>query len=63
MRYNEAYEGLSTKGYDYLLYPLFFYYRRLLVPMSVIFYPESIMTQQLTMALTGIATIILIGFQ
>ena len=62
-KFEEAYIGLSTKGRNYLIYPLFFYYRRLLVPLSVIFFPTAIIAQLLTMELTGLAMLVLIAFQ
>ena len=60
-KFNQAYKGLDTKDGKYFLYPLFFYYRRLLVPMSIIFWPGVIFVQYSTMVITGVATIILVG--
>ena len=62
-RYSRAYEGLDTKDGKFFLYPLFFYYRRLLVPMSVIFWPDMIFVQYFTLVMTGVATIILLGYK
>jgi len=39
-KYRRAYEDLDTKENKFVLYPIFFYYRRILVPMSVIFWPN-----------------------
>lgn len=62
-KYNSAYPGLGTKDGKYFLYPLFFQYRRLLVPMTFIFWPNVIIAQYLTLVMTGVATIILIGYK
>lgn len=41
---------------------MFFHFRRMLVPWSVIFFPTHIISQYMTLVMSGIFTIILIGF-
>ena len=63
-KYGAAYEGLSIEPASKVIwYPLSFYARRLLVPLSVIIFPEVFIVQLSTMVATTIATIILVGNQ
>ena len=41
---------------------MFFYYRRLLVPLSVILFPTILILQYATLVMSGIFTIIVIGY-
>jgi len=59
--YGAAYENLRRK--KFLLYPLFFFYRRLILPIAIIYFDTSIITQFATLQLTGIATAALIIHQ
>ena len=38
-KYSQAYNGLEEKNLKFLLYPIFFYYRRILIPLSIILFP------------------------
>ena len=60
-KYRKAYDGMDVNNNNFILYPLFFYYRRILVPLSVIFWPNVIFVQYGTLVMTGVATIILLG--
>ena len=62
-RYGSAYEGLSHKGRKSVYYPLLFYYRRLIVPFAVIFFPHNFVLQFICLIITVIATAGLIGTQ
>ena len=62
-KYIKAYEGLNFKYKGFILYPVFFYLRRLMVPMSIIFFPKVFILHYYTMTMTGIATVILLGWQ
>ena len=44
------------------MYPLFFHYRRLLIPLSVILFPSHIIVHYFTLVMTGVATIMMIGY-
>ena len=59
-KFKNAYLYLSTKDQKYLVYPLFFFYRRLILAFVLMLFYESLITQYLTMMLTGGATMILI---
>ena len=56
-----AYKGLIEKDGKYLLYPLFFYYRRLFTPMIIILRPDNFFAQYLFLLLSGLAAMILIA--
>ena len=62
-KYGVAYEGLEIKGNGYLYQPLLSYFRRLLLPLSIIFYPEVFILHYFTLTMTGVFTIILVGVQ
>ena len=63
-KFGAAYDGLSTEPASKVIwYPLSFYARRLLVPLSVIIFPEVFIVQLSTMVATTMATIILVGNQ
>ena len=61
-KYGSAYENLSEKDNKYLVYPLFFYYRRVLLPLIILFFNNYLITHYFTMTMSGVATIILIGW-
>ena len=58
-----AYKGLIEKDGKYILFPLFFYYRRLLTPMIIILKPDNFIAQYLFMLLSGLAAMILIAYK
>ena len=60
-KYSNAYRGLEEKDLKFLAYPLFFYYRRILIPLSIILFPQNMIAHYLTLTLSGIATMVLIG--
>ena len=43
-KYGSAYENLSTMKMRYFWYPLFFFYRRLLLPLIIILMPRYFLT-------------------
>ena len=59
--YGPAYEGLSDKEGKFIAYPLFFFYRRLLLPLAIIMLPTTLTVHYATLTVSGLATIILIG--
>ena len=60
-KYSMAYNGMKENDNKYLYYPLFFYYRRILIPMCLILFPTILIVHYFTLIMTGIAMIILIG--
>ena len=62
-KYGSAYEGLSHKGHKFVLYPLLFYYRRLVVALSVIYFPHNFILQYICLITTILATAALLGTQ
>ena len=58
-----AYRGLSLQGMNFLYQPLFYFMRRVLVPMSIIYYPKVFILHYSVLVLTGLATIVLLGVQ
>ena len=56
-----AYKGLIEKDGKYILFPLFFYYRRLITPLIIISKPDNFMAQYLFLLLSGLAAMILIA--
>lgn len=60
-KYGSAYDGLKEKDNKYLYYPLIFYSRRVLLPMIVLYYHDIMMTQYITVTMSGVGTISLIG--
>ena len=62
-RFGSAYKGLDERENRFVLYPLFSYYRRLLVILSIIMLPNNFIVQYFVLTMSVIATIILIGYQ
>ena len=62
-KYGVVYKGLHLSDKRFLYQPLFYYARRMLVPMSVVFYPKVFILHYSVLVLTGLATIVLIGIQ
>ena len=62
-KWQAAYKGLNEKEYKFLLYPLFFFYRRILTPLCLIYFPKYFIVQQFTLIMLGVATVILIGLK
>ena len=62
-KYEQAYSGLEEADGKYLIYPTFFFFRRVLVTLSIIVYPNYIIVHYFTLTMTGIATVILIGLK
>ena len=62
-KYGSSYEGLDTRYSGFILYPMIFYLRRILVPMSIILFPKFFVLHYFMITMTGIATIIIIGYQ
>ena len=62
-KYHGAYEGLDVRKNKFLVYPLVFFYRRLLIPSSIIFYPDSFILHFATTFLTSMINITLIAYQ
>ena len=56
-----AYDGLATEDYKFILYPLLFYYRRVVIPASIIIWPNLFLMQYLVLLSTSILTVILIA--
>ena len=61
-KYIAAYEGLIIEDQKFILQPIFFFYRRILLPMFVILFPSNLTTQFFALEITGLATIMMIGY-
>ena len=61
-RFGSAYEGLDEKENRFVLYPLFSYYRRLLIIVSIIMLPNNFTVQYFALAFSGMAIVFLIGY-
>lgn len=44
------------------MYPVFFHYRRLMIPLSVIYFPDDIIVHYFSLVMSGVATIIMLGY-
>ena len=62
-KYGSAYTTLKEKDQKYLWYPLIFFYRRLVIPLAIIKFPKNITVHFLTLWLSGVASIGVIGTQ
>ena len=62
-QFKSAYEGLKMTEGNYLVYNLFFFYRRLMIATCVIYFDSSVMTQFFTVTLTGLATVMLLALK
>ena len=59
-KYGSAYEEFEETRNKFVLYPLFSYYRRILVPITIIFLPDTFIAQYLVLAICGVAITTLI---
>ena len=59
-KYGSAYEEFEETQNKFVLYPLFSYYRRILVPITIIFLPDTFIAQYLVLAICGVAITTLI---
>ena len=62
-KYGSAYSSLKEKDEKFFWYPLVFFYRRLVMPLSIILFPRNITVHYMTLMLSGVATIGVIGTQ
>ena len=62
-KYGSAYEGLKETDGKYIFHTLFFFYRRLLIIVFLIFYKSLMITQYLTVTLTGLGVVILLALR
>ena len=62
-RFGSAYKGLDERENRFVLYPLFSYYRRLLVILSIIMLPNNFIVQYFAFAFSGMAIVFLLGYQ
>lgn len=62
-KWQAAYQDLNEKEYKFLLYPLFFFYRRILIPLILVYFPRVLIVQQFTLIMSGVFTVILIGLK
>ena len=60
-RFGSAYDSLDEKKNRFLIYPLFSFYRKLFICMSIILAPTIFIAQYFILTITSIAIIILIG--
>ena len=62
-KFSSAYEGLNEKNKKFLIYPLFFFYRRLILAVTLLTMNTQLFAQYVTLLYTSLATIALIGEQ
>ena len=62
-QFKSAYEGLKISEGNYWNYTVLFFLRRLMVATCVIYFKSSVMTQFLTVTVTGLATIMLLAIK
>ena len=58
-----AYDRLATEESKFILQPIFYYYRCLLIPASVIIWPKFFIMQYFALILTSLAIVMLIGYK
>ena len=61
-KYGNAYDSLDEEKNRFFLYPLFSYYRRLFVSLSIILLPTAFIVQYFVLTMSSTVMIILIGF-
>ena len=62
-RFGAAYEGLKEIDGKYITYELFFFYRRMLIITCVIYFDSSLITQFITVVVSGIAVVMLVALR
>lgn len=61
VKWHSAYDGLDEKENKFVLQPFFFFYRRILIPLCLILFPRVLVAQLLTLIVTSVATVMLLG--
>ncbi len=62
-RFGAAYEGLKEVDGEYITYELFFFYRRMLIITCVIYFDSSLITQFITVVVSGLAVVMLLSLR